>query len=229
MTRFNPYFLARTVVAWLEFEALCGREKLFRESYLTPAIGQHLKAQGHHVAPEFSHPTLNQGKGPGRRAAIDFVLTERHGKHIRHAIETKWMSGKGCVPPQEIYDDLIRLEAIPPDDGVLGRWLLLAGRSGDIAGRNWLAPYANFRGRRRLHFTNVLRVPSKTQVVVKVAEPLPWQEPRWKRTSGFVDELPCRFKTKLEAFHCAAAGDTDWSCYVWRISRIQNRRTFEPQ
>jgi len=98
--------------AWLHYEFCSNRSRLFSEKYLAPPIGTILSSiQPDGVHAEFEHQVLSSTmKGPGRRPAIDFVVSSSYPTP-RVAIESKWI-GKSAPQVHEVMRDLIRLSLL---------------------------------------------------------------------------------------------------------------------
>lgn len=98
--------LARALSGWVQFQAECGRKKIFSERLLADPIGQFLLA--HHprrLEVELPHPILKQRR-------VDFALrsADAEASPPSEIIETKFITPKRCFS-QEICDDLVRLES----------------------------------------------------------------------------------------------------------------------
>lgn len=101
------HFLASGLSAWLAFEALCGRQKLFSERYLALPIAQILRQNVRGtVLAEHNHPLL-RNPGPGRPPQVDYAI-RRKGRVV-HLLETKWVGSSGFTPSDLLWD-CIRLE-----------------------------------------------------------------------------------------------------------------------
>jgi hypothetical protein len=120
--------LAGGVGSWLQYEHACGHSELFSEKYLTQPIGHILSGRtGKRARAEFTHKVLaDRMKGPGRRPAVDFVVSENYPK-VSIGVESKWI-GKSDVSVESIVWDLVWLELLCHYDGARC-FFVLGGRA----------------------------------------------------------------------------------------------------
>jgi hypothetical protein len=100
--------LSSGLTSWLDYERLCGRERVFSEKYMTRPLAELL---AHHfradVEAEHNHPVLQIPGRRGRPPQIDFVV--RHNNQITVAVESKWLGKSGLNAPEVVWD-CVRLE-----------------------------------------------------------------------------------------------------------------------
>lgn len=115
--------MTKAVAAWLNFERLCYREKLFSEYYMRFPIGQFLTARfSAGVRSEYKHKALDLGRR-GRKPCIDYAV--KIGSKVVLGVETKWIGDVNSTA-RDIMRDIVRLELFANDTGARAA-LIVAG------------------------------------------------------------------------------------------------------
>jgi hypothetical protein len=223
----NASDLVAAVVHWLEYETLCNRARLFSEASLRSPVGEYLlsRREADLVTEEPYPMTLPLARG--RPRSVDFCRKRHGGAEVwTEILEAKWITEKRDSP-QEIFDDLMRLEAVErtTQSESFDRYLLVAGRI------TWMETRVFSRGvnpggglpRIRL-FESVLTRTHSKRLSVPVAEAPAGVKEFWHeaaRACG-LNELPLSMSIAL-AGSCEPEGGR-YGCWLWRITRSQNRK-----
>jgi hypothetical protein len=221
--------LARAVVSWLEFETLCGRERLLPEASMAQPIGAFLLAHSDHdLLPEEPHPSLPKVKHPPQ---LDFGI-RRPDKSFSLALETKWVNDKREIK-QELLDDLLRLELVHTQDRQVDRLLLVAGIKRHLDKRIFSARLG--KGVNATPFADgILPNAIGPWATVELGSSVGAHRKLWKKAPHLtvagpaapnvkVAQWPLRFKVRLEAVYPAAPLPEDIACYVWGVGRGKKR------
>lgn len=117
--------LARAIGAWIDYQALCGRQDLLSEMYLGIPIGEFLISNSNwKIEPEFGHPQFKKS-GRGRPRQTDYVILSRDTKRPICALEIKWIDK--IANRQNIIDDVLRLECWRNEQNQgMNRFLIMA-------------------------------------------------------------------------------------------------------
>jgi len=217
--------LANAVRHWLNFQALCGREALFGESYLAQPVGEFLMANHRgRIASEWTVPDL-RSKAPGRPRQVDYALLSPETGRLVGAIEVKWVRPGAPSPKQRIVDDLLRLERLrDPHEQHAVRYLLVAG-DGSAFDDGFLNVMARSGRRNRKFLRPLLSASTKRYKRVDVEQAdEPWQGYFHKFATTYGVDIPKAFRTKLITL--SKGGSTRVA--VWRVASNSNRATFEP-
>lgn len=225
----NPSELARAVACWLEFEALCGRYRMFSEYYLAGPVSQFLNNLGCSVRSEEPHPVFTNVGKRGRKPAIDFAIVSRGTGGvpgvITDAVEVKWATGKRPTN-QELVDDLIRLEALHIPGRQMVRALLVAGRFVDIQEAAFQATMNKPGAPRPLIFSSVFPAAVGQCFTVAVRASQPPARKLWKKAqTDFARQLPTSLKVALAAQYPPNPQAQDFACLIWKVNRIRRRAT----
>jgi hypothetical protein len=222
----NTQDLAKAVVYWLEYERLCGREKLLSEASLKQPIGEFLlSTQDHQLEAETPYPDEMQ-PGRGRRRSADFCLKRMGGAQAwTDLLEAKWVNGKRDLA-QEIFDDLLRLEIVRRPEQ-FRRCFLLAGATALVTGAAAFQRQANdaVGGLRFTLFESVLPTALGASLNVDVARARREVAEFWIEAARAINEdtLPLSISVTLEA---VASNDfIEFGCWVWRVNSVNNRST----
>ena len=228
----EPKKLAKAVVHWLEFERLCGRERLFTEAALKTPVHQHLTAsEPFDVFLEEGFPGLPRGllNVPGRKKSLDFCL-RRHGgaQAYQHVLESKFVTNRRSFA-QEVLDDLYRLRwlRLRGQTEPCQRWVLIAGLWQDLKSQILDKGSTRRRPATDTGLYGVLHRTPQTLHTVDVRNSPPKQRRRWAKAAEKLLQrnLPSKFKTRLEAiFPEADQSSTDFTCIIWRVIKPVRRR-----
>jgi hypothetical protein len=129
--------LATTIITWLSYQVLCGRQTLLSESYLGQPIAEFLTPLfPDRIIAEWTSPQLKIS-ARGRPRQLDYALLSRDASHPVTTIEAKWVA-TGTLQKQRIVDDVMRLESVriaAANEKVrhTSRYLILAGTPEPIA------------------------------------------------------------------------------------------------
>jgi hypothetical protein len=226
--------LAKAVVHWLEFERLCGRERLLTEAALKMPVHQFLAASdpnGVFMEDPFPGLPTALAKMPGRKKSFDFCLRRPGGgRAYQDVAESKFVNDRRSFA-QEVLDDLYRLRwaKFRSQTQPCQRWLLIAGQWKDIH-----AQVLNKGSTKRKPVVDVAlygvlhRTLAKLHTV-DVRNSSTTQRKRWARAAKQMlqNNLPSQFKTRLEAAFPAldpVPSDTVFVCLIWRVIKPMRRR-----
>ena len=227
----NAMGLAKSVVYWLEYERLCGREALFTEAALKTPVHHFLTAvEPFDVLLEHPFPGLPLAIAnlPRRKKSIDFCLRRPGGNRAFKDIrESKFVNDRRAFA-QEVLNDLYRLRwaRFRLQSEACQRWLLIAG--------TWSHVRAQLlqKGSTKQHPVNdtglygVLHRTVGQFHTVDVRNASQRQRTRWTKAVAELGQvnLPAKFKTKLEAiFPAAPPSDSDFVCWIWRVIKPTRR------
>jgi hypothetical protein len=222
----NPTDLAKSVIYWLEFERLCGRDHLFSEESLKQPIGQYLISNlSQRIEPEHNYPDQYQPNGPGRRRSMDFaVLRSGDNETLLHAVESKFINSKREFK-QEMFDDVFRLAWFDTVAGAepCNRWMIVAGRWTNIRTKLFNATTRlRPRGRMSETFRGVL--PKKLTSPlrhVQVHSAAPGIRKLWvdAATAFGQSQIPNAIEIRLSARFPATPHPTGFCCLIWSVTR----------
>jgi hypothetical protein len=230
----NAGHLAQSVVYWLEYERLCGRERLFRELSLVRPIHDYLSAiEPATIELEFPIPNLPAALAyqQGQKKALDVCLRRpTGGRAIQDVVETKLVRGDRDFT-QEIIDDLFRLEWIrePRQHERFDRWFLIAGEQQDLHAHvitNQINP--GNRQPRIACFEDVLSFDLRSpEERVEVHGAVPNLRDRWCKAARKLGQnvIPLSFSTTLIAKFPPQAQQAQFQAWVWRVTSAHNRQT----
>ena len=229
----NANRLAEVVVHWLEYERLCGRERLFREMALVRPIYDFLSAvESATIELEFPIPNLppQVANRQGQKKCLDVCLRRPTGQNaVQDIVETKLVRGNRDFT-QELFEDLFRLEwvRIPQQNEPFYRWFLVAGEEQEINAHIVTNRINPGNGQPRIFcFENILSFdianPNK-QVTVHAA--VPNLRARWCKSATKLGQtnVPLSFATALLGAYPLQPQPNFFKCFVWRITRSQNRQ-----
>ena len=228
----NALSLAKVVVHWLEFERLCGREKLFSESSLKLPIHEFLSAdEPYEVSLEEELPGLPPAirAAKGRKKSVDFCLRRPRGKRIlKDVLESKFVNDRRPFA-QEILNDLFRLRWLRPRNQTepCQRWLLLAGTSANLNDQVFEKGSTKQIKVPDVGLYGVLHRTVDKLHSVSVRGVSPKQTKRWEKAAEQLlqNRMPSIFKTKLEAcYPFQPLAGTDMVCIIWRIVKPARRK-----
>lgn len=218
--------LAQAVVHWLEFEKLCGREKLFNEGALKVPIHQYFAAaESLDVFLEVKFPGLPQviNRMQGRKKSLDFCLRRPGGARVfKDVIESKFVTANRAFA-QEVLNDLFRLRWMRryQQTEPIDRWLLLAGKWGDIyeqvlrKGSTKQHPVVDtglygtlHRNLGLLHTADVQGASQK-------------HRNRWQKAAQQLAQqnIPTTFRSRLEAQFPLQPETHSYACMIWYVVR----------
>jgi hypothetical protein len=223
--------LADAVVHWLEYERLCGRERLLRELALVRPIHDYLaSAETALIELELPIPGLPSAiqNRRGAKKCFDVVLRNPGGQGaIRDLFETKYVRGTRDFT-QEFFDDLYRLEWVrEPNSPNIARWFLVAGEQREI-NAHLVTNQVNSgpKGKRISGFDDVLSYSlSKPKKHVVVHAAVPGIREKWVKASVNVGQtdVPLTFNTELIGKAPTSPSPTNFECYIWKVSSSKNR------
>lgn len=228
----NAQELAEAVIHWLEYERLCGRERLLRELALVRPIHDYMaSAETALVELELPIPGLPLAiqNRRGAKKCFDVALRNPGGVGaIRDLIETKYVRGDRDFT-QEFFDDLYRLEWVrEANSPSIVRWFLVAGKQREIDAHlvsNRINSGVKGKGRIR-GFDDILCYSLQNPVKrIDVHTAVPGVRKKWVKASVKVGqtEVPLTFQTELCGKAPTSPSSTSFECYVWRVSSSQNR------
>lgn len=221
----NTDDLAKAVAYWLEIESLCGRAHLLSEAALRQPIGHFLIAtQNHALTVEERYPETMQ-LGKGRPTSADFCLRRAGGaKAWTDLFETKWINDRRSFK-QEIFDDILRLEAVRSDEKgqPFNRYLVLAGIRTHVRKRVFRLE-ANIGGERQNVFSGILPRPAEcpgTSQSVTVHEAAPEVRDLWVTAAEALkmDGVPNTLRIALVSRHRTK----QFGCWIWKINSSSKR------
>lgn len=228
----EPQKLACAVVHWLEFESLCGRDRLFTEAALKTPVHHFLTAnEPYDVFLEHPYPHMPTAMAgnTGRKKSLDFCLRRPGGgKAFVNVIESKFVNDRRAFA-QEVLDDLYRLrwmklfKQTQPCD----RWLLIAGQWKDI--KEQVLNKGSTKKKQILDrgLYGVLHRTLNQLHTVDVKNSSKKQRKRWSKAADQLMQtnLPSEFKSKLEAFVPSQPNaDTQYVCMIWRVIKPVSKR-----
>lgn len=211
--------LANAVRYWLNFQALCGREALFGESYLAQPVGEFLIASHRgKIVSEWTVPDL-RSKAPGRPRQVDYALLSPETGRLVGAIEAKWVASGSPSAKQPIVDDLLRLERLrDPHEQHAFRYLLVAGEAAAFE-EGFLNVMARAGGRNRRFLRPLLSRSNREYRRVEVEQAAePWLSYFHKFATTYAVDIPKAFRTKLIAL--SKGGSTRVA--IWRVASNTN-------
>lgn len=215
--------LARAIAHWLEYERLCGRSTLLSEAALKAPVGEFLiSTQGHSLEVEVPYPEELQ-RPRGRRRSVDFCLRRIGGSRAwTNVVESKWVNGRRDVV-QEIFDDLLRLEVVrrPEQAEAFERLFLVAGPTTEVEGNVYERRANCDEGPRVVLFAEVL--PREGSLNVSVAGAANGVVEYWREAAIAINQCVLPLTIRVELAATATAGN--FSCWIWRVSSVQNRST----
>lgn len=213
--------------AWLHYEFCGNRSQLFSEKYLAPPIGTILSSvQPHTVYAEFNHQILSSSmKGPGRRPAIDFVVSSSYPTP-RIAIESKWI-GKSSPQVHEVVRDLVRL-ALLCSHFDTKCYFVLAGR------RRRLDDYfaqADFAGPGTKRAKPILSTTSNRQHAISLTPDPPYRIQLLKKCfARFTNiQVPQRVITRRTDPFPYNAKSVEYQVYGWEVFVPKSKPLFWPK
>ena len=207
---------------WIQFQAECGRERLFSERLLADPIGQFLLA--HHpdkLEVEYKHPAFSS-------RSIDFAVlsSEDSNSPPSEVMETKFVTPKRGFT-QEICDDLMRLEAAVnhvPDC----RGLFLVVGLGKHLKAQVVTEFNESENTPPLQ--KVLAGDQKTYHEVEIENSENGLRKNWESSLSRISESigPTQIGVSLASQwpHEAVIQDDAWTCIVWEIKCVANRQTW---
>jgi len=229
----NANRVARAVVHWVGFESACHRENLLSERSLSHPVGQCLKVMSNNkVEPEYPHPHPQLV-----RRKIDMVIEDIAAPgRLVDAVEMKFVRQSGRDYAQELFNDLIRLERIPPQagKGPVGRWLLIAGVWQDIEQKvlgyarpniGGGVPVPVFQG---ILPTNLLAGNTANRITVDVQGSGGLVRSFWEESQRWLQlqSLPTAFRIDFRAKFPRNPTASSYACLLWRILRSNPQAEF---
>jgi len=128
---------------------------------------------------------------------------------------------------QEILDDLVRLELVHTKNKATDRWLLIAGQKQHLDAKVFKASF-NIGGGRSFFSTAVLPVTTNILNINIDGSKSPWRD-AWKDTpavaaSPALRKWPSGMKIQLLAQYPRNPAKNEVACFIWKVSRVQNRK-----
>lgn len=215
--------LAGAITGWLDFQAACGREPLFSESFMAQPVGEFLQAiHSGRVELEWMHPNLNPAGRKGRPRQVDYALFSRDTDRPMCALEAKWAESSPTA--QRLLDDVLRLECVRNSQNQhMTRFFLLSGTAAAVS--TTLALEVNVGGGRASFVPEILPVSPGGKVTLEVRTCKQWMRP-------YFEEFASSYSTALPAAYIAQclADETrgDMRTLIWRVRSMPNRQSFSP-
>lgn len=219
----------------VQVELVCGREKLVDESVVKLFAADVVQAVSQRkVEVEFNHPDI-----PGT-TRYDMVVWRPRGRTTDAIVELKWIRETGGTRGwmEEVVADALRVErAKKHTDSSTERVVVVAGTHDEIE-RALLNRKVNQGGAAPrlavLPYALQARLPGgggslpTAHVIQKVSGCLPALKPIFKlAASGFHPTAPKSYKIQLVAHHAANLGVKGVEVWIWRVWRVQKRKTLD--
>lgn len=225
--------MVRAVACRVEFEFACGRGKLVDEAGVKLYAAESLQAiSGREIDVELNHPDL-----PGSKR-LDVVVKRPRSATLDAAVELKWVRQSGNSTRQwaeEVGKDVLRLERLQVNcSSSTERVAVVVGIRDEVASKlkNRTKNTGNGGTRVRI-YTSFLQGHSNNAVptqgtVVRVRDCESIMRAFFKAgAEGFATSAPVSYRVQLIAHHSAGSDGTSAEAYAWRVSRVQNRGTFD--
>lgn len=215
--------LGEAILHWLEYQECCRRDKLLGEKLTTIPIADYLRAiHQYEIAHEWNHPGFATAER-GRPKQIDFCVFSRDNRLPKAAIEVKWIKQK-AITPQQIIDDLLRLECLVDTHTGMMNYFIIAGfKEGfDTKFERLLINSGN--GRRAFLPLVLSRDNRNPLMKIQVSSAItPMARLFESFAIAYGKDLPKSFTTELI---CLESGHT-FKVGIWRVLSSRNRKTFK--